>query len=110
MNHPSKKKGAPGQSLKRFAERSTFARIILNHAHALQIVDDHQLMWYEATDEEERECIRARCRKQLQLAGVHVLGIDMATHGAVAMMFDPMVGGAVLLLGAVIAYFTERGH
>ena len=110
MTIPTTTKGAPGQWLKRSAERSTVARIILNHAHALQIIDDHQLLWWEAEDEEERERIRARCRKQLLLSGGHAVGFDMAVHGTVAMMFDPMIGGAVFLLGAVITYITRRGH
>src|SRR6516164_6910905 len=103
-------KGAPGQWLKRSADRTKVARIVLNHAHILQIVDDHQLMYYEAIDDDEREQVRARCRTQVWLAGAHAIGFDVAVHGAVGMMFDPMLGGAVLLLGAIIAFFTDRGH
>jgi len=110
MTIPTSKKGAPAQWLKRSADRNLVARIILKHAHAIQIIDDHQLMWLEAVDDEERERIRARCRTQLVLAGAHAVGFDVAVHGTVAMMFNPMFGGALLLLGAVIVYFTDRGR
>ena len=104
------KKGAPGQWLKRSAGRNRVVRVILTHAHVLQIIDDHQLMWLEAVDDEERELVRARCRNQLFLAGVNLAGFEVAVHGTVDLMFNPMFGGALLLLGAVIVYFTDRGH
>lgn len=96
--------------LKRFAKRNRAVRLILSHAHALQIVDDHHVMWAEAADDAERESIRARCYHQLWLAAGHAVGFEVAAHGVVAFFFNPMMGGALLVLGAAIIYFTDRGH
>jgi hypothetical protein len=104
-----KKKGAPGLWLKRSAERFKPVHIILKHTHALQIIDDHQMMWLQAFDDEERERVRVRCRKQLGLACVNTVGFEVAIYGVLDVMSNPAVGGAVLLLGAIIVYFTDKG-
>lgn len=53
--------------------------------------------------------INVRSRTQLLLAGANAAGFEVAVHGTVDLMFNPMFGGALLLLGAVIVYFTDRG-
>ncbi len=105
-----KTKGAPGTWLKLSAERYRAVHIILKHAHVLQIIDDHQLMWHEAAGDTEREYVRARLRRQLMLAGTNVIGFEVASHGAWAFFSNPMLGGALLVLGSAIVYLTDRTH
>ena len=85
-------------------------RVIATHMHLLQITEDHQLMWAEAADDAERESVHRRYQKQLVLAGANAVGFELAMHGTLGFITNPMTGGALLVLGAVIVYFTDRGH
>jgi hypothetical protein len=84
------------------------AKTILSHSHVLQIVDDHRFMWYEAKTEKERTLIARRFHRQLFLASVNFLGLEISIHGAVYLFTSPAHGGFLILLGAAAMYLTSR--
>lgn len=100
---PKNQWGLPGSRVQKLASRNAVCRTILSHAHVLQIIEDHQAMWLSAGDAEERERIERRLRKQLALAGVNFVAFETAMHGAaVSMLGDPLIGGSLILVGAVV--------
>lgn len=107
--NPSKKERQfPGESLVNLASRNRLVKTILSHSHVLQIVDDHRFMWCEAKTVKERISIEKRLRKQLILAGVNFVGLEISIHGAVYLFTSPYHGGSLMLLGVVVMYLTSR--
>lgn len=101
----------PGNRLKKLAGRNTIFRSILSHAHVLQIIDDHQLMWLMAETEAEKHRIKRRLRKQLALAGVSFGGFELFIHGAVLAPADFHLGSGLVLLGLLVMYIAGgRGN
>jgi len=97
----------PGNRLKKLARRSRIAKTILSHAHMLQIIDDHQAMWLVASSDEERLRIKHRLNQQLARATVNFTGLEVTIHGATVVVFDPLNGGSLILLGVALMYFTS---
>jgi hypothetical protein len=73
----------------------------------LQIIDDHQEMWLNASSDEERDRVAARLRKQLAYAGVNFFGLEVTIHGAIALAADPLQGGFLMVAGVVLMYLTS---
>jgi hypothetical protein len=100
----------PGTRLKNLAERNRVFRIALSHVHLLEIIDDHQHMWLEASNEAERHDVEARYRRQASLAVGHAVGIEVALAGGLDLVLHPVFGFGLLVVGAIIAHLTFRGR
>lgn len=98
----------PFQWVKNVARRSRALRSVLDHMHVLQIIDDHQAMWLEALDAEERRDVERRLQMQLSLAFVNFAGLEITVHGAIeAIMVDPFYGGLLFVAGVAVIYATS---
>lgn len=104
---PKDQQGFPGDRIKKLAKRNRVLRAIFSHSHVLQIVDDHQAMWFEAANDAEKRRIEQRLRRELTRASVNFIGLEVALHGAVTtVLTDPLHGGSMIVVGAVVMYVT----
>lgn len=102
--------GPPGNRLKKLAKRSRALAAVLSHTHVLQVIDDHQDMWFSAESDAERHRIELRLRRQIALALVDVVGFEIAVHGVVAATFnDPLYGASLIMAGAAVMYLSGKG-
>ena len=104
---PEYQLGPPGNRLKQLAKRSRVLKSAMTHMQVLQIVDDHQFLWFEATTDEERKSVYRRLRMQLALSISSLIGFEVTVHGAVLMAADPMLGGTILLAGIGLMYIVS---
>jgi len=95
------------KALRRAAQNNRVVRSVLTHTHVLQIIDDHLLMAVDAGDDLALLCLIARrLRRELARACVNLAGVEIAVHGAVGLAADPSHGAMLLILGAIITYFS----
>ncbi len=100
----------PGIQLRRICDNNKVARVLATKLHLLSITDDHQQMWADAPNDAEREAVCARYRRQVALALVNEAAFAAALHGAGITFVNPMTGGALLVLGSVVMYYTTHGR
>ncbi len=105
---PQRQLGPPGDRIKKLAERSHSARVVLDELHILQIIDDHQAEWFESTSEAERRSICSRMRVQIARALGRVVGFEVGLHGVVAVFSDFAYGGSLLFIGAALVIWLSR--
>lgn len=98
----------PGNRIKKLAEGSSVWRSVMEHTHMRQIVDDHQLMWFEASEAEKPLIVR-RMRRQLGLALVNFAGFEASLHGVVWTFADPLPGALLLIIGIALMRATGKG-
>lgn len=107
---PSSQHGLPCSRIKDLASRNRTLRSILEHMHVLQIIDDHQAIWLEASDESERREIEKRLRVQLFYAFTNFFGMEVTVHGLVAIIAtEPLYGGSLVIVGLGIMYLSTMG-
>lgn len=95
--------------LSRAAKRHRSVRLIAEHAHVLQILEDHRYELAVCTTEDERSQVCEECRRQVYLAVARVLGLDSAMHGVVLASTGHFgIGMTFFLLGALAAYLAMR--
>lgn len=93
------------------ARSNRLFEVVLTHSFVLQIVDDHQAMWFDAATAAERRQIEARLRRQIRLALVNFVGFEIFVHGAVVtVLSDPLQGGLVILAGLLLMHATGGGR
>ena len=103
--------GPPGNRMKKLARRNRAVATVMSNLHILQIIDDHQAMWFSADSDAEKRRIELRLRRQIALALVNFVGFEIAVHGVVtATIGDPLSGGSLLLIGIAILHAIGRGH
>ena len=106
------RKEPPGSLLKKLAQNNRVLETLLSHMNVLEVIDDHQLMWFEARTQAEKLQVQRRFQWQLARAGVNTAGVELTLHGTVvAVAGDLFRGGSFFILGTAILYFmTLKGR
>lgn len=104
------REGLPLDGVLELANRSRALHFVLEHCHVLQIIEDHQLMWFESKSDAERRSVCSRLRRQIARALGRVAAFDAGLHGAVVAVSSDFAQGSLLFLAAVVlAYMLGKG-
>lgn len=99
----------PGKKLLSFFDNFPLGREVATHLGLLHIIDDHQIMWFEAGSRDHKVGIHKRFRLQVLRGLVSFGGFELAVHGTVSTVTGQLpLGASLMLLGAAILYLTRR--